>query len=274
MAKIVNGVNFLERLKDGTKKIIAVPDQIKRLKKMMLDYNGTKYGVRDYENLEVYLDPGAGGNGSTIATYLLDDWVGHDGQKHKGIIDKEDKYLAMEAYKFPEAKNILHMPTAQAHKLDMYSALTDMIEQNLIIFPRPLNLRQEFEFETEGEDGKLVCRYEKAAPEEVRAMTELDLMVTEVTSMQRVKTPNGNIVIKLPKTLERKLHDDRAYCLAMLAFHLNNLRVAERLAKEKGDSSWKKKYCETDNKYRPSTKFNQIFDNQGLFQKTNIKNLF
>ena len=67
----------------------------------------------------------------------------------------------MEAYKFPEAKNVLHMPSAQAHKVDMYAALTDMIEQNLIIFPRPLNLRQEFEFETEGEDGKLLCRYER-----------------------------------------------------------------------------------------------------------------
>jgi hypothetical protein len=38
-----------------------------------------------------------------------------------------------------------------------------------------------------------MCKYVKAAPEEIRAMTELDLMITEVTSMQRVKTPNGNI---------------------------------------------------------------------------------
>lgn len=60
----------------------------------------------------------------------------------------------------------------------------------------------------------------------------------------------------------------------MLAFHLNNLRVAERLAKEKGDSSWKKKYCEGDIKYKPTSKINSIFDNQNAFGKTNIKNLF
>lgn len=41
-------------------------------------------------------------------------------------------------------------------------------------------------------------------------MTELDLMVTEAISMQRTKTPNGNVSIKLAKNLERKLHDDRA----------------------------------------------------------------
>ena len=209
-AKIINGVNFIERLKDGTKKIINVPDQITRLKKMMLDYNGTQFGVRDYDNIELYIDPGPGGSGATIATYMLDNWVDASGHPHKGIIDKEDKYLAMEAYKFPEAKNILHLPSASAHKVEMYSALTDMVEQDLIMFPKPLNMRHEFEFEREDENGKLVCEYVKAQPEEIRAMTELDLMITEATAMQRSKTANGNVQIKLPKSLERKLHDDRA----------------------------------------------------------------
>ena len=109
-----------------------------------------------------------------------------------------------------QAKNILHLPSASAHKVEMYSALTDMVEQDLIMFPKPLNMRHEFEFEREDENGKLVCEYVKAQPEEIRAMTELDLMITEATAMQRSKTANGNVQIKLPKSLERKLHDDRA----------------------------------------------------------------
>ena len=210
MAEIANGVNFLEKLPDGTKKIMAKPQQVKYFKQMMMDYNGTKFNVRDWDNIQVYIDPGAGGGGYTIATYLLDNWSDKDGQKHFGIIDKSDKDLSLEAFKFPEAKNILHLPSAAGQKVSMYAALTDMVEQNLIKFPKPLNIRQEFEYEEENENGELVCKYVKAQPEEIKAMTELDLMITEVTSMERVKTPNGNIQIRLPKTLERKLHDDRA----------------------------------------------------------------
>ena len=248
MAEVVNGVNFLERLPDGTKKIIAKPQQVELFKKMMIDYNGTKFNVRDWENITVYIDPGAGGGGYTIATYLLDNWNDENGQKHFGIIDKSDKDLSLEAYKFPEAKNILHLPTASAQKVNMSAALTDMVEQNLIKFPRPLNVRQEFEYEEEDENGELICKYVKAQPEEIRAMTEIDLMITEVTSMQRVKTPNGNIQIKLPKNLERKMHDDRSYCLALLSWHLYQLRTEERLAKEREANAWKQKYKDNNSK--------------------------
>lgn len=108
---------------------------------MMMDYNGTKFGVRDWENLEVYIDSGAGGGGYAVATYLLDNWTDSFGQKHFGIIDKSDKNLSLESHKFPEAKNILHLPSAAGYKLEMYACVTDLIEQNLIKFPRPLNIR-------------------------------------------------------------------------------------------------------------------------------------
>ena len=45
MAEIANGVNFLEKLPDGTKKIMAKPQQVKYFKQMMMDYNGTKFNV-------------------------------------------------------------------------------------------------------------------------------------------------------------------------------------------------------------------------------------
>lgn len=275
MCDIVNGINFLERLPDGTKKVIAKPEQVQLFKKMMMDYNGTKFGNRDWENITIYIDPGSGGGGYTVATFLLDNWKDKMGQKHFGIIDKNDKDLSLEAYKFPEAKNVLHLPSAVAHKVDMYSALTDMVEQNLVKFPRPLNLRQEFEYEEEDETGALVCRYVKAQPEEVRAMTELDLMITEVTAMQRIKTVNGNIQIKLPKNLERKLHDDRAYCLALLCYHLSQLRIEERLAKEREANAWKIKYKNQERK--PAKKENTLFGdirNSSFDQKIDVKNLF
>ena len=274
MCNVVNGVNFIEKLADNTKKNIAKPEQVKLLKKAMMDYNGTKFGVRDWENLTVYIDPGAGGGGYVVATYLLDNWYDSNHNKHFGIIDKSDKDLSLEAPKFPEAKNILHLPSAAGHKVEMYACLTDMFEQNLIKLPKPLNLRKEFEYDEENEDGELICRYVKAQPEEIRAMTELDLMITEVTAMQRVKTPNGNLQIKLPKNLERKLHDDRAYTLALLAYHLYQLRLAEQLAKEKQVNSWRRKY--ENQTQQPKHKRNDLFDlnNKNINTKVDVKNLF
>ena len=210
MMKIANGVNFIEVLRDGTKKIIAKPEQVERFKQMMLDYNGFMYGARDYENLKLFIDPGSGGGGYTVATYLLDNWTDKDGNKHFGVIDKEDKNLSLEAPKFPEAKDILRLPSAAGNKIEMFAAATDMIEQNLVIFPKPLNIRQEMEYEITNPDGSRGIKYVKASKEEVRALTEIDLMITEICAMQRIKTPNGNTQIKFPANLERKMHDDRA----------------------------------------------------------------
>lgn len=259
MMKIGNGINFIEVLPDGTKKIIAKPEQVERFKQIMLDYNGYDFGVRDYENLQIFIDPGSGGGGHTVATYLLDNWYGEDGTKHFGIIDKEDKYLALEAPKFPEAKNILHLPSAAGNKVEMFSAVTDMIEQNLVIFPKPLNIRQEFEYDIINADGSRGIKYVKASKEEVRALTEIDLMITEICAMQRTKTPNGNIQIKFPANLERKMHDDRAFCLALCCYYLSELRTEERLAKQREANAWKQKY--KDNQFDRKKKNNNPFSN-------------
>ena len=141
---------------------------------------------------------------------MLDNWYDTNGNKHFGIIDKEDKNLSLEAPKFPEAKDILSLPSAAGNKIEMFAAVTDMIEQNLVIFPKPLNIRQEMEYEITNPDGSRGIKYVKASKEEVRALTEIDLMITEICAMQRIKTPNGNIQIKFPANLERKMHDDRA----------------------------------------------------------------
>lgn len=129
---------------------------------MMVDYNGSRFGAHDWENIEMKIDPGSGGGGYSVATYLLENFIDSYGQKHVGIIDKTDKDLALESEKFPEAKDILRMPSAIGHKNEMYAALTDMVEQDVITFPKPLNIRGEFEYDEEDDEGKLVCKYVKA----------------------------------------------------------------------------------------------------------------
>ena len=183
MMKVVNGVNFLERLPDGTKKIIAKPEQIRRFKKMMIDYNGNVFGARDWENLHILIDPGSGGGGADVATYLLDDWVDDNNEQHFGIIDKKDKYFALEAPKFPRAKEILDLPTASGNKIEMFAAVTDLVEQNLVIFPKPLNVHLEFEYDIINEDGSRGIKHVRASKEEIRALTEIDLMITELCAL-------------------------------------------------------------------------------------------
>ena len=98
------------------------------------------------------------------------------------------------------------------------------------------------EYEITNPDGSRGIKYIKASKEEVRALTEIDLMITEICAMQRIKTPNGNIQIKFPANLERKMHDDRAYCLALACGYLSKLRTDERLAKQLEANAWKNKY--------------------------------
>lgn len=277
MMRIANGVNFIETLRDGTKKIKSKPEQIKDLKAMMYRYNGCQFGNRDWTNLELYIDPGSGGGGYTAATYMLEDWIAEDGQIHSGIIDKKDKNLALEAEKFPNAKDILHLPSAKGLKAEMFDSVQDMVEQNLVQFPTPLNIRQEFEYEIENEDGSRSIKYVKASKEEVRAMVEIDLMITEICLMQKIKTPNGNVQIKFPANLERKMHDDRAYTLALLCYHLSQLRTQERLAKQRGENAWKAKYKDkkiSKNKTNMNNPFNTDRSDLNIMSVGSLKNVF
>ena len=49
MVKLVNCVNLVEVLKNGEKAVIQKPEQIERLKDLILDYNR---GTLDYDNID------------------------------------------------------------------------------------------------------------------------------------------------------------------------------------------------------------------------------
>lgn len=59
MVKIVNCVNLIELLPNGEKAIIQKPEQIERVKQLLLDYNK---GAVDYDNIDLFsIDAGARG---------------------------------------------------------------------------------------------------------------------------------------------------------------------------------------------------------------------
>ena len=74
MVKLVNCVNLVEVLKNGEKAVIQKPEQIERLKDIILDYNR---GTLDYQNIhQRILDAGAGGGGFELDLFLMNEWVG------------------------------------------------------------------------------------------------------------------------------------------------------------------------------------------------------
>ena len=119
------------------------------------------------------------------ADFLIQDWVDNYGIVHKGVYDEEDETSKLESVKFPGAiPGVLSLPSPQKYKNEMFAALTEMSQEDLIVWPQPLENTHRMEI-----DGKRVV----LTPEEIRAFTELDLTREEIWLMRKTKTEAGNI---------------------------------------------------------------------------------
>ena len=134
--RIANGINFADYGKKN-KTPMRTPEQIKKLKQIILDYNGD--GVDDYTNIHrIFIDAGSGGAGVNIADYLMEDWYeeGHEGDLkyyHRGLIDpiESKDYLK----KFPNAVEKISLLPPTAYKSIIYEATIEMMRLDLIDFP-------------------------------------------------------------------------------------------------------------------------------------------
>lgn len=238
--RIVNSITFLDIAKK-TKRQMRTPEQIEIVKQMMLDYNGNH--KTDYEDIDCLLiDAGAGGGGFIIADYLMEDWVDKKGVKHKGLIDKE--YSAEHVPKFPNAVDKIVMRSPAKYKVEMFNALKEMMDLDLIKFPKDYDMKgfiyinkdtyTDDEVEIDGEKVKQgereLVKY-KLSPEEEMTLKHIDLAKEELVNIYRYETGN-TIKYDLPPDKKKKMHDDRAYCMAMLAWHLQCLRREHITGKE------------------------------------------
>ena len=131
--RLLNCINLIDVGKKR-KSPMQTPDQVEYLKEVILDYN--QGGDENYSNiLGIYIDAGSGGGGVNIADYLMEDWIGKDGKKHKGLIDRE--YSAEYVKKFPGAVDKIHLMSPTKHKSEMYEAMIEMINQNKVTFTAP-----------------------------------------------------------------------------------------------------------------------------------------
>jgi len=230
--KICNGVSFID-ISKKKKTPMRTPEQVSFVKQMILDYNGKN--AADYENIEaVLLDAGAGGGGHILADYFMEEWVDNQGIKHKGLIDKIESvdYIS----KFPTAVDKLKLMNPKKYKVEMYDALVEMLGLDLISFTDEYDMKgylnifehSEIEYEDEKNNKKKeiqsTAKQHKLSFDEELALKNIDLSKEELVNIFRFDNKNGGRSYDLSPDKKTKMHDDRAYCLAMLGWYLQQIR--------------------------------------------------
>lgn len=256
--RVQNVVNLIN-LEKKRKTPMTTPNQIKELKNLILAYNGE--GCADYENIiSICIDAGSGGAGVNISDFLWEDWEDDNGNMHRGLIDKE--YSPEEAPLYPNAiTDKLHLIQPTKYKSEMYKALIEMIDMNLIEWPNEYDNRGYITlmYDVDVKTGKKTLRYTDPTEKEVKelakkgidvireqyhldadeenALKQIDAMKTELVNIYRFKQANGSDRFDLAPDKAGKLNDDRAYVAAMSAWVLQQLRRETLITRKKSNPS-------------------------------------
>lgn len=257
--RIANGINFMD-LSKKNKTPMRTPEQVKKLKQLILDYNGD--GVDDYTNISnIFIDAGSGGAGVNIADYLMEDWYeeGHEGEQkylHRGLIDKEQSSDYVK--KFPNAvdkikllpptmyKSIIYEAAIEMMRLDLidftaeydnkgYLTMLDIDEKEMAKAKKDLIVIIKDKSMSKGELDRLVeeelqernlasTKIYKLSPDEELGLVQIDSLKEEMVNMVRKKRESGKDGFELSTEKQNKLHDDRSYCFSMLCYGLSELR--------------------------------------------------
>ena len=265
--RLVNCINLV----DVGKKIkspMQTPDQIKYLKKIILDYNG---GADAYGNIiGVFIDAGSGGGGVNIADYLMEDWTDEAGITHRGLIDRE--YSAEYVKKFPNAVDKVKLISPSGYKSEMYEAMIELMNQDKISFTAPYDNKGYLTiFDVDEEklnkakkeiaeklkkqklsDGDFKRQFDEELSnvqsvntkivkldwQDEIALANIDALKEELVNMVRRKRDSGKDSFELTPEKANKLHDDRAYtcCLASYALMLERRKLITQKKRPKTDN--------------------------------------
>ena len=262
--RILICINLIDISNKKKKKPMQTPEQIEYLKEIILDYN--QGGDENYSNiLGIYIDAGSGGGGVNIADYLMPDWKGKDGKMHKGLIDKN--YSEEYVKKFPNAVNKIHLMDPNKFKSEMYESLIEMINQDKISFTANYDGKEyltifdedkekyekikksiiakykkqkmtaeEIEYNVQQELYKIQnvsSHIEKLNWQEQASLASIDAMKEELVNMIRINRYSGKDSFELCPEKRNRLHDDRAYTMAMSAYALQCERRKNITSKRK-----------------------------------------
>ena len=175
----------------------------------------------DYENIKaIVCDAGAGGQMiGGVTDYLLDDWVGKDGNVHKGLIDRAHKANETALKKFPNAVDIIKLIDPRGHRNEIFDAAERMTKLGVVTLPA----------DYEGKDYLIKIlddgteeRYDLSYDEQV-ALSQIELMKNEIVTMCKY-TNGGNVTYNYPPDKRNTMHDDRVFVYGLLCWYLAQLR--------------------------------------------------
>lgn len=271
---IVNCISFMDiGLKKKTP--MMTQEQIKEIHNILLDYNGDTVDYDNIEIFLADAGSGGGGN-SWVRDALIEDWTDKSGVVHKGLIDKDYapeyvsrypnaanklKLIEPSKYKSEMFESLIKMVEANlitfSDSYDNRGYLSvNEVDQNTLIKNKTAimakldneNLSQaEYEERLDEELSKLdISKYKtyKLSPDEEVALKQMDMMKEEIVNICRTKRESGKDMFKLPPhkdadtgASEATMHDDRAYVLAMLGWHLSEKRLENIRTRKKPTSS-------------------------------------
>lgn len=253
--RIVNCINLIDVGKKR-KTPMQTPEQIEYLKEVILAYNGD---APDYENiLAVLIDAGAGGGGVNIADFLMENWTDSKGKEHKGLIDKENG--ADYVRKYPDAIDKIRLITPHNYKAEMFESLIEMINQDCISFTTDYDhkgylsvferdeaiynkakkdILDKLKGKNKYSEEQLAALLQKELDKvscvktkrvkldfyEELALQNIDTLKEELVNMVRKKRESGRDSFELTPEKANRMHDDRAYTVAMAAWYLAQKRV-------------------------------------------------
>lgn len=226
MLRLENVISMVDTDTKG-KTPLPMPDQLEKIKEAMIAYNGSR--AAEWENIELYIDAGAGGGGvSAVADQLMSDWVDKKGVKHRGVIDPDHKQYETARKKYTNAAPIVHLIEPRAYRNIMYNALEKLTKLNLIEFTDYDGKNYITVTDKKGELSE-----EFLSSDEQLALAQINLLKNEVSYMCRYDQAGGGVTYDLARDKRNRMHDDRAYVAAMGAFALSKMRRTDLIETKK-----------------------------------------
>ena len=204
--------------------------QLENLRQMILDYNGQN---PDYEYIDsISIDAGAGGGGqSTYADQLLNDWTDRIGKEHRGFIDKTHPVYTDYISRYPNASDKIHLINPQKYRTQMVEEFIELFDLGVIRLPYEFKGNDFIQSKKIDKNGEEIIESVQLSDQEILALTQLDLMKIEITSICKTENQDRTSVkYSLPPDKINKMHDDRFYVMIMLAHRLYELRRGKTVA--------------------------------------------
>lgn len=271
MMDILNCISFADvALRKRTP--MMYQEQIKEIHNILLDYNGDALDYDNIEVFMADAGSGGGGN-SWVGDSLIQDWTDNNGKTHRGLIDKEysHEYVSRfpnainkmrlmnpgtyksEAFeatiKMIEA-NLVTFPAEYDNKgyLNMLEVDERVLAKHKAEICARLDAMElsqvEYEERLEEEMAQLdigKVKVRKLSVDEEIALKQIDALKEEIVNIMRIKRDSGKDSFKLPPykdadtgASEATMHDDRAYCLALACYYLQEKRL-EHVRNKKRD---------------------------------------